>query len=646
MAEPIQTSPAAPQPPKKQQGFFTRFLKRRTGSAPLDIPADTAKDLKDPQKRLDLHKRMMTAGSVFSQDRMAKLLQEALATSYYRRTFYRECELAASHPLVSGALDIYTDTCCGISPLNNRVVWVTSEDKKIENTLNQFLDEIGTDEKIRDWAGQEEMFGDMFVEVIGREGVGIAYVDDNIHPADIERIDINGRLEGFVRTGLYTERSQFTADLEAPWKYVHFRIFGTTKKVLNTALGIFGEPGKMFSLERERMGERKFRITTKYGVSLLVPVIPIYKRLKLCEDSVLLARITRGMLWYLYKIKIAGGNMDQAAELVQEYAEYLKRNLDMGLNTSDTTKEWKDKFLPMLGQAQDLFVPESEDISVTMEKMGGEPDIKAIVDVEMLTNQLLGSLRVSKAMLGITDELPGSIGEGAANRISINFAKSAQRVQGGMRNGIKRMCQIHLAYRKMNPDPTRFEVHFAEISSAEEEELKNALETGVDVADKLVKLFKDNVPDLDTLDVLNYCNQKILKLNDLDFEMMKKSLAARGVAGLGTIGNEKKDAAIAQKLYEFKMKKMRESAVSTDCMGYLPDIATQQASNNAMDESLKVLISSNDNQLNEEQRQLKDKILHTHKVIVFRVDEADGKIKEEKRSWEPVKITFVNEVKK
>lgn len=646
MADPIKTAQAVLQQPKKHQGFFTRFLKRRTGSTPLDVPADTAKDIKEPQKRLDLHKRILTAGSVFTQDRLAKLLQESLATSYYRRTFYRECELAASHPLVSGALDLYTDACCGISPLNNRVVWVTSEDKKLENTLNQFLDDIGTDEKIRDWAGQEEMFGDMFVEAIGREGVGIAYVDDNIHPADIERIDINGRLEGFVRTGLYTERSQFTADLEAPWKYIHFRIFGTTKKVLNTALGIFGEPGKMFSLERERMGERKFRITTKYGVSLLVPVIPIYKRLKLCEDSVLLARITRGMLWYLYKIKISGGNMDQAAELVQEYAEYLKRNLDMGLNTSDATKEWKDKFLPMLGQAQDLFVPESDDISVSMDKMGGEPDIKAIVDVEMLTNQLLGSLRVSKAMLGITDELPGSIGEGAANRISINFAKSAQRVQGGMRNGIKRMCQIHLAYRKMNPDPTRFEVHFAEISSAEEEELKNALETGVDVADKLVKLFKDNVPDLDTLDVLNYCNQKILKLNDLDFENMKKSIAARGVAGLGTIGNEKKDAENKMKLHEFKMKQLRALSVGTDCMGYLPDIEEQIKNDKALDESLKVLISTPNDQLSTEQIQLKERIVHTHKVTVFRVDEADGKVKKEPLTWEPIKVDFNNEVKK
>lgn len=113
--------------PKKKENQILKFLKGRTGRAPLEVPADITKDLTDPSKRLQMHKRMLTVGSAFSQQRLAKLLQEALATSYYRRTFYRECELAASEPLVSGALDLYTDSVCDISPLTNRVVWVTSE---------------------------------------------------------------------------------------------------------------------------------------------------------------------------------------------------------------------------------------------------------------------------------------------------------------------------------------------------------------------------------------------------------------------------------------------------------------------------------------------------------------------------------------
>jgi hypothetical protein len=302
------------------------------------------------------------------------------------------------------------------------------------------------------------------------------------------------------------------------------------------------------------------------------------------------------------------------------------------LNTSDSQKEWRDKFQPILAQAEDLFVPVSEDVDVMMEKMGGEPDIKAIVDIDLLTNQLLGALRTSKSMLGITDDLPGSIGEGAANRISINFAKSAERLQSGTRQGIKRLCQIHLAYRKLNPDPSRFEVNFADISSAEEEELKNALSSGMDVVEKLMDVYTKAVPDIDKMELLDYCNRRILKLNDLDFQKLRTKLAAAGVAGLGTIGDAKKDVKNVQKIREFML--------SSDCMSYLPDVTAEENIRKELDESLKILISKNDSELTAEELSLKHRITDSKRASIFRIDEADMTLKKESAIWQPRKINF------
>lgn len=531
------------------------FFKQKISKPPIDIPSQAVQDLSDPTKQHDLLKRLLTKGTVFDKGRMSRILSEALATSYYRRTFYRECEQAASHSYVSAALDLYVDSVTAPSKITNKSIWVTSEDKKLENTLNQFLEEIALEERIRDWAGQLAMYGDFFIEPVGREGIGVAFVDDSIHPADMERIDINGRLEGFVRTGLYQNQSIYTADVDAPWRYTHFRIFGVAKKMLNTALGIFGEPGRMFSLEQERFKDKKFRYTTKYGVSLLTPAIPIYKRLKMAEDSLLMARITRGITYYLYKIKVSGGNIDSAAELVQSYSEYLKRQTGLDLTTGQ--EQWKDRWAPVFAQVEDLFVPESDDITVSHDQLGGDANIKAIVDIELLVNQLLGSLRVSKAMLGITDELPGAIGEGAAVRISINFAKNAYRLQTGLKQGIKRLCQIHLAYLNQNPDPTRFEINSGDISSAEEEELKNALDKGVDVVDKLAEMLLKFAPDIDRMELLNYLNQKFLRLDDLDISTM-----------LGKGGELTAEA--KQELKRRFERGRKVVAIESDCLSYLP----------------------------------------------------------------------------
>jgi len=347
---------------------------------------------------------------------------------------------------------------------------------------------------------------------------------------------------------------------------------------------------------------------------LLVNAIPIYKRLKLVEDSLIMARMTRGILWYLYKIKVAGGNMDTAAEIVQNYSEYLKRNTSMGLDIEAGT--WRDKWAPIFAQIEDLFVPESDDVSISVEKLGGEPNIKAIVDVEMLTNQLLGALRVSRFMLGITDEMPGALGEGAAVRISINFAKNAQRLQSALRNGVKRLCQIHLAYRNLNPDPTRYEVNFAEISSAEEEEIKNALDKGVDIVDKILDTFeKAGVKtEEQKLEMLDYLNQKILKLNDLDLkEMAKKVMAATAT--------------------EKKQKPKKIMPVYSDLYSHVPHVNGKK-----LDEATKRMVQTNDSMLNESQRALKKKILSTEATKVFRVDESHTSLIAESTSWAPINV--------
>lgn len=500
---------------------FNKFFKTRKKiiADPIEVPADVVKKAKDAPSRKELVKRVIRRASVWDRTQLSTIVSQALSVSYYRRNLYRECDLSTEHSYVSGAVNLYVDSVTGTSPLTNRSVWVVSNNKKVENILNQLLSEIGIEERLRDWAAQIAIYGDFFVEVIGREGLGVVFIDDNIHPGDIERIEINGRLEGFVRTNFFELSSPVTYELEPPWRYVHFRIFGAQKKIINAALGIFGQTGPRYTVQLGQRIDTKYKLTSKYGVSLLVDAVPVYKRLKLSEDSVLLARITRGIKYYLYKIKVSGEegtNFDALMDIIDQYADLLKRKTSLDL--TEGGKEWRDRWEAIFAQIEDLFVPETDETSVSVESLGGEVDIRAIVDIEMLENRLLGALRVSRAMLGLTDQLPGSLGESSLRRISINFAKSADRLQSALKRGIKRLCQIHLAYLGIDPSPNSFEVEMTGVSSAEEEETKSALDKGIDIASRLMDLLSKAKEGKDKREILQYVNKKILKLNDLDLE--------------------------------------------------------------------------------------------------------------------------------
>lgn len=578
---------------------------KKVTKAPLDVPVDIAKTLNNPASKQDVRRELIRTGSLLSKSDMVRVISDALAISYYRRSFYVECMDAMEHPFVSGAVELYIDSVCGYNTMHNASVWVTSEDGRVENIGNQFLSEINIEERVRDWAGQLASMGDLFLEAIGREGIGVAFVDDNVHPADMERVDVNGRLEGFVRTNLQ-QQTGTQMQLEAPWKYVHMRTFGVQRRVLNTTLGIFGDPGRRYTLDMTRYGNRPYRLTTRYGVPLIAPALPIYKRLKLSEDSVMLARMTRGIVWYLYKVKISGGNLDQASQLVRDYAELLKRKT--GLDVTQGQEYWKDKWSALYAQVEDLFVPETDDMTLTHEQMGVDPNIKAIVDVEMLESRLLGSLRVSRSMLGLTDELPGGIGQSSANRISINFAKNAQRLQNALRQGVARLLQIHLAYLGENPDPTRFDIQLAEISTAEEEEIKDALDKGVDIADKLIDMLIKTCGDsnIDRLETLDYINQKILKLNDLDLE--KIVLKAGGANNAAFMESVKRIKA----LHEAKKPK-RFYLGGSDLYTYLPSQHTATQENEGK----------------------------VHQLI--RITETKDAKVENAKLWTPMTVTFVKE---
>ena len=152
-------------------------------------------------------------------------------------------------------------------------------------------------------------------------------------------------------------------------------------------------------------------------------------------------------------------------------------------------------------------------------------DIRWIKDVDELRNQLACALKVPLQLLGgYQEELPSSLGQSSLERLDIRFARQSRRIQRALINGITRMVQIHLAYQGIDPDLNLFQVQMAETSTAEEEELKNALDKGVDVVGKLSEYVETMFgPDVNKEELFDYLKKKFVKLNEFDLEKILKN---------------------------------------------------------------------------------------------------------------------------
>jgi hypothetical protein len=244
---------------------------------------------------------------------------------------------------MGAAADLYAEVATNYNQLHNASVWITSQDKKYQKILTKFLDDIGIEERIYDWGCTTGAYGDLLVEVNGEPGLGVISVDDSAHPANLSRTDYGGVLLGFYRTPFESGGFQMSAgecELLPPWKFVHFRLLGVKKK-----RPVYADPTYQEYRTIYLMGAETKQVSSKYGSSLLFNGLPVYKRLRLAEDSIQLARLTRGILRYIYKVKCNGSTAEASAEILKEYMNTLKQA--RAIDTGDTTTKYDSKANPM-----------------------------------------------------------------------------------------------------------------------------------------------------------------------------------------------------------------------------------------------------------------------------------------------------------
>jgi len=481
---------------------------------PATISGDVVTDKMGQEDLIALRKIGIRSGDLM------EMMQHESQISYNRYEMYQDISRAADHWMVGSGVELYAEVATNYSQLHNASVWVNSDSDKYHRILSKMLNDIHIEEKIFDWAYSLSLYGDMFVRVNAKPGLGIVSVDDNEHPINIGRLDYEGALIGFYHNswGAGQQNSSNTASINKdttplipPWEFVHFRVLGAKK-----TRALAGDPLHSEFRSLSILGSSGKQYTSKYGTSVIINGLAPYKRLRMAEDSILLARLTRGILRYIYKLKVDSGNAEAVAELMDQYTTMLKnaRSID---TENDGQGAYDSKSNPF-SSMEDIIVPvwgNTNDLEI--EHVGGDPNIRWIVDIDELRNQLAAAIRVPLSLLGAyTKDASGALGSEAIEKLDIRFARCARRIQRSLVEGITRLCQIHLAWMNMDPDESLFQINMAETSSAEEESLRESLDTGVDTIQKFMDMLSEFVPNLDRVEVFNYLNQKILKLEDFD----------------------------------------------------------------------------------------------------------------------------------
>ena len=410
-------------------------------------------------------------------------------------------EMDESTAYISSALDILSDDATQADE-DGVIIHINSESAKINSLVQDFIDKFELEDKVSKWARAVAKYGDLFVRVEGEYTEGVSYINDTIYPGVIDRRDLNGKLVAFAN-------SQDTVysgnDLYAPWEFVHFRHKGD----------IYKEESNQNRLMTNKDIFDK-NLTSAYGQSILRPAIKVYAQLRFVENMILLSRLTNSIRRNIFLINVGEVTPAKAFETISNYARLLKKDINLNIEEGVYSSAKHT-----INYDEDIFIPVGDPQNdVRIEQVGGDANIKEQYDLEYLLNKLFSALKVPKAYLNYEQDLNA---RSTLVQLDIRYARSVSQLQNTVVSGLRRLVNIHLAYKGLDPDEVDLDITLTPVSAIDEEaritQQQSQISAARDMWDLLTSI-KDNV-DVTSEEPMNL--QSIAEYIMVDYLELDKS---------------------------------------------------------------------------------------------------------------------------
>lgn len=376
---------------------------------------------------------------------------------------YAEYKAMADDVIIQSALELYADDSTQVDTKTERIVMIESEDKTLAADLNAFLESIEIESRIWNWAYSVSQYGDYFLKLYVDPDTHDIRIDDNTDPSLIMDLYEDGIRVGYAEEDTSEYRNLkhrsnpngLDLIISSPDNFVHFMIRKSAKyDILELPI----------QDETDENGDpliRKFTVVR--GVSMVEGVRSIFRILQLLEDSLLAARIAKAEFIRVFNVEVGDSTPAQTTDTINSVKNLFdsKATFDVNSGRYVSTKAYRPIGDPIFNPTR------NGKGSVTHENIGGDFQVRDIVDIDYFKNKLFSGLKIPKALLGFEESLPGGLGDNTLTRLDIRYSRSVKRVQNSLIVGIKDLCKIWLRVNNYSNDAD-FKVVLQAPSTAEE----------------------------------------------------------------------------------------------------------------------------------------------------------------------------------
>ena len=396
-------------------------------------------------------------------DRYQRLMQNTYSNPYSvaqnRRAAYeirkndlfKDYELMDQDPIISSALDIYSDEST-IDNIEGEILKIRTDNAQVEKILhNLFYDVINIEFNLWSWIRNITKYGDFYLKLDILDKYGVV----NVIPISAYQIT---RLEDHDPANpqlIQFEIEDGNKEIVENYEMAHFRMLSDTNFL-------------------------------PYGRSMLENGRKIFKQLTLMEDAMLIHRIMRAPEKRIFKIDVGNIPPREVEQFMQKIINKMKKIPVIDQKTGEYNLKYN-----MESVTEDYFLPvRGGDSGTQIETLPGLSNNDAIEDVEYLRNKLMASLRIPKAFLGYEEGLSGGKATLAAE--DVRFARTIERIQKIVVSELTKIGIVHLYSQGFDDaDLIDFDLELQNPSMIHEQEKLELMNQQVELAEKAMdtKLF-------------------------------------------------------------------------------------------------------------------------------------------------------------
>jgi len=379
-------------------------------------------------------KDLLPLTSIFSDEGADKISKKILTylsnveTSNDREEKYAKVDNYLNFPEISGSLDIYVNESL-MSGIDDKTINVYSANKKVMDIVNDLFYRIGIEDKAFEIIKNFIAYGDEFYEIVFSKNLKKVTSINRIPRQFVGRTERNGTLQYFFIKDTNTVKNTNN------FSYNFNLSYGQTEK----------EDRKKIEPFRILHWKVPSSVNEPYGKSILENVFTVIEELKMMEQSLLIARITRAPERRIYNVNVGQAQGEKGIAYAREIVSRLKKKRILDASNNKDLELMTD----IMGSIEDIVIPKriGEEPS-TVDTLPQLNDPGQLADIEFIRDRLFSGLGIPRQYL--FDDTFANANTNLSNK-NVQFAKRARRIQKFFIYNLYKIAIIQLRLLNINP---------------------------------------------------------------------------------------------------------------------------------------------------------------------------------------------------